>query len=174
MSDLDQLFEAMAGATGSSSGVFFTEGNYKVELKEVEFRPNGFKGKSVIFRFTVTESNNPAHPVGSTRVWINKLDKKKDENIRTMADIKSLIFALTGHSVTEVGSPEVNPKAHEQAVACFMAAIDETHAKKSGIAPDALIGCEAKLEVMKIITRPSPKYPQGGEYSRHVWDPVTE
>jgi len=167
MSDLEALFEGMASAKGSSSGVFFTEGVYTTELKEIEFIPNGYKGKSVKFHCKVLESNNPQHAVGSTRVWILKLDKSKDENKRTMADIKGLIFALLGTSAKEVGSPETNPNAHEQATALFVAAIDTTYAKNKGLDPRALIGCKAGLECLSIKTK------GGGDYTRHVWTPVS-
>lgn len=166
---LDALFDSMATAEGSSSGVFFTEGVYKVALKEIDYKPAGYKGKSCIFRFTVTESNNPEHPVGATRVWICKLDKSRDENVRTLADIKSLIFALGGKSIRDVGSAEANPKAHEQATKMFKAALDATFAKQEGIDPAVLFGREAKLEALKIPTKPKTPGGPPGEYTRHVW-----
>lgn len=170
---IEEMFAGMDTAQGSSSGVFFTQGVYKVELTEIEYRPNGYKGKSVFFRFRVAESNNAEHPAGSTRVWICKLGKKPDEDKRTMADIKSLIFALTGTSAKDVGSPEQNPKAHQQATGAFLAACDKSYADKNGIAQDMLIGAECNLECQEIKTPPNPSKgkTEEGKFTRHVWSP---
>ena len=164
MSNLEEMFSAMNTAKGSTGGTFFDEGVYLVELKDIEYR-DGYKGKSCHFHFTVLESNNGVSPK-STRVWILKLDKSKDENERTMADIKGLIFALLGTSLKEVGSPEKNPGTHQQATAMFLAAIDETYAKKNSLDGKALIGERANLEVHKTLTK------KGGEYSRHNFSPA--
>lgn len=169
---IEEMFAGMDTAQGSSSGVFFTQGVYKVELAEIEYRPNGYKGKSVFFRFKVLESNNPEHSPGSTRVWICKLGKKPDEDKRVMADIKGLIFALTGNSAKDVGSPEQNPKAHQQATAFFLAACDKTYADKNSIAQDALVGEECGLECQTIKTAPKQGATEGGVFTRHLWSPL--
>lgn len=169
---IEEMFQGMDTAQGSNSGVFFTDGLYKVELSEIEYRPNGYKGKSVFFRFKVLESNRAEHPVGATRVWICKLGKKPDDDKRTMADIKSLIFALTGTSAKEVGSPEQNPKAHQQATAAFLAACDKTYAEKNNIAQDMLVGAECGLECQAIVTKPKPGSTESGTFTRHVWAPT--
>lgn len=168
---IEEMFAGMDTASGSSSGVFFTQGVYDVDLKEIEYRPNGYKGKSVFFRFEVKDSNNPEHPQGSTRVWICKLGKKPDEDKRTMADIKGLIFALLGTSAKEAGSPEQNPQAHQQATALFLAACDATYATKNKIAQDALVGQGCKLECQAIKTAPKPGATEGGTFTRHLWSP---
>jgi hypothetical protein len=169
---IEEMFAGMDTAQGSSSGVFFTGGVYKVKLDEIEYRANGYKGRSAFFRFKVTESNNPEHPVGASRVWICKLDKKPDENKRTMADIKGLVFALTGTSAKEVGAPEQNPKAHQQATAFFLAACDKTYAEKNNIDGEALIGTECALECQAIQTKPKPGSTEGGTFTRHIWSPL--
>lgn len=168
---IEEMFAGMDTAQGSSSGVFFTQGVYKVELAEIEYRPNGYKGKSVFFRFKVLESNNPEHSPGSTRVWICKLGKKPDEDKRVMADIKGLIFALKGTSAKDVGSPEQNPKAHQQATSLFLAACDKTYADRNNIAQDALVGEECGLECQAIKTAPKPGATEGGTFTRHLWAP---
>ena len=165
---IEEMFAEMGSALGSDGGVFFTGGVYKVELNEVEYRPNGYKGKSVFFRFKVLESGNAEHPVGSTRVWILKLGKKPDEDKRTMADIKNLIFALTGTTLKEVGSPEQNPKAHKDATNLFLAACDKAYAEKNKIDHDALIGRECNLECQDVKTA------KGNPFTRHVWTPADE
>lgn len=169
---IEEMFAGMDTAQGSSSGVFFTTGVYKVELNEIEYRPNGYKGKSVFFRFKVLESNNPEHSVGSTRVWICKLGKKPDEDKRTMADIKGLIFALTGTSAKEVGSPEQNPNAHQQATSAFLAACDKGYAEKNKLDPEMLVGAECNLECQAIKTPPRPGKPEEGTFTRHIWSPT--
>jgi hypothetical protein len=169
---IEEMFAGMDTAQGSSSGVFFTNGVYKVELAEIEYRPNGYKGKSVFFRFKVLESNNPEHAPGATRVWICKLGKKPDDDKRTMADIKGLIFALTGTSLKEVGSPEQNPKAHAQATAAFLAACDKTYADKNNIAQDMLVGSECALECQAIKVPPRPGKPDESTFTRHIWSPT--
>lgn len=172
---IEDMFAGMDTASGSTSGVFFTNGNYKVELLEIEYRPNGYKGKSVHFRFKVLESNNTEHGVGSTRVWICKLGKKPDEDKRTMADIKGLIFALMGTSAREVGGPEQNPKAHQQATSVFLAACDPTYAKKNGIDGALLVGNECALECQAITLKPKPGLEaSGGQFTRHIWNPIEE
>jgi hypothetical protein len=168
---IEEMFAGMDTAQGSSSGVFFTGGVYEVELNEIEYRPNGYKGKSVFFRFKVKKSNNPEHPVDCSRVWICKLGKKPDDDKRTMADIKSLIFALTGTSAKEVGSPEQNPKAHSQATAFFLAACDKSYAEKNKLDPEALIGAECGLECQGIQTNPKDGKPPG-TFTRHIWSPL--
>ena len=165
---LENLFNQMAKAAGSNSGsTFFTDGVYKVELKEIEYIANGYRGTSCKFHFTVLESNNPAHAPQATRSWIVKLDKTREQNERTMADIKNLVFALTGTSLKQVGSVEVNPKVHTQATEAFFSAIDATVAKKTGMSPTLLIGRQAALECMSVKTK------EGGDFTRHVWGPVT-
>lgn len=171
---IEDMFAGMDTAQGSNSGVFFTGGNYDVELKEIEYRPNGYKGKSVFFRFKVTTSNNAEHSVGSTRVWICKLGKKPDEDKRTMADIKNLIFALLGQSSKEVGSPEQNPKVHQQATALFLAACDPQYAKKNNLDPEALIGRTCHLECQVVELKPKPGQTEKGQFTRHIWSPVEE
>lgn len=168
---IEEMFAGMDTAQGSSSGVFFTQGIYDVELTEIEYRPHGYKGRSVFFRFKVLKTDKPEeHPVGSTRVWINKLGKKPDEDKRTMADIKSLIFALLGTSAKDVGSPEQNPKVHQQATALFFAACDKNYADKNNLAQDALVGKKCGLECQGIKTNPKEGKP-AGTFTRHVWSP---
>lgn len=169
---IEEMFAGMDTAQGSSSGVFFTQGVYKVALSEIEYRPNGYKGKSVHFRFKVLESNNAEHSVGATRVWICKLGKKPDEDKRTMADIKGMIFAALGTSAKDVGSPEQNPKAHQQATALFLAACDKAYADKNNIKQDALVGTELNLECQAIKTNPKPGATEGGTFTRHIWSPL--
>lgn len=166
------MFDGMDVAQGSNSGIFFTDGVYSVELKEIEYRPNGYKGKSVIFRFKVLTSNNSEHAPQSTRTWILKLGKKPDEDKRTMADIKSLIFALTGTSAREVGTPEQNPEAHKQATAAFLAAIDRKYAEKYNLDPEMLLGAQCNLECLGIKTKPKPGQTEGTVYTRHNWSPL--
>jgi hypothetical protein len=174
MSDIDELFDNMAEAEGSNSGVFFTEGLYEVSLKEVEFRPRGYKGKSVIFRFNVEASSDPAnHQVGSTRVWICKLDKGEDQKKRTMSDIKNLMFALLGHDPNTLKSPEQHPKAHAQATALFKATIDPAYAKKENVDPNKVLGRRCKLEATKIMTNPRDGRAPS-PYTRHVWGPAAK
>jgi hypothetical protein len=171
MSDIDDLFDNMAEAEGSNSGVFFGEGNFEVSLKEVEFRPKGYRGKSVIFRFEVASSNDPATKPGATRVWICKLDKGEDQKKRTMSDIKNLFFALLGHEPNALKSPEEHPKAHAQVTSIFKALIDPAYAKKESIDPEKYLGRKCKLEAVKIMTNPRDgKAP--APYTRHVWSPL--
>lgn len=170
---IEDMFKDMGSAQGSNSGVFFTQGNYDVELYEIEYRANGYKGKSAFFRFKVTASNNPQHPVGASRVWICKLDKKPDENKRTMADIKNLVFALTGLVPKDVGTPEENPKAHQQATSVFLAAIDKTYSEKNGVPQDMLLNRGCKLEALAIKTGGRDGKAEG-TFTRHVWAPLAE
>lgn len=169
MSMLDSIFDKMAGAQGSNSGVFFTEGLYKVTLKEIEFKPQGFKGKSCIFRFNVDETSRPdMHPVGSTRVWIIKLDRA-DTLERALADIKNMIFALCGIEPSTVKSPETAPQQHAQAADIFKAAIDATFSQQRQIPQNLVIGKQAALECLLVNTKPTPQNPNGGKFTKHVW-----
>lgn len=167
------MFADMDTATGSNSGVFFTNGIYpKVKLKGIEYRPNGYKGKSVHFHFEVVESNDAAHPSGASRVWILKpFDGTPDQKKRTMADIKNLVFSLTGFSPKAVGSPEQNPKAHTQATQAFLAACDPEYAKKNNLDPNFLVGRTCALECQAVETGGKDGKAKG-TFTRHVWGPA--
>jgi hypothetical protein len=167
MSDLDSLFDAMDTAKGGGgAGTYFTEGVFTVALKEIEWIPNGYKGKTCKFHFTVLTSSDPAHAVGATRTWFAKLDKSREANEKTMADIKNLVFSLLGQSPKEVGAPDKNPQAHQQAAKIFKAAIDASFAAESKISPTMLIGKQCALEAVGI------KKKDGGDFTRHVWAPL--
>lgn len=167
------MFKDMDTASGSNSGVFFTQGIFGVLLEEVEYRANGYKGRSVIFKFKVTDSQDSAHPVGASRVWILKpFDGTPDQKKRTMADIKKLVFALLGKTEKEIGTPEQSPKAHTQATQLFLAACEEEYATKNNVDPKFLLGRKCALEVQAVPTG-GKDGKAAGTFSRHVWGPAT-
>lgn len=171
------MFGDMEKSNSSSNGVLFTKGLYDVRLKGIEFRSNDYKGRTVLFTFAVESSTNPEHPVGATRVWIAKpFDNKPDQNKRVMADIKSLIFALTGTSKAEVGSHEKNPEVHKQATSLFLAAIDPDFAKKNGLDGTELIGHVCKVECEGVTGKTGePLMTKSGQpYTRCNWSPASK
>lgn len=172
--DVNSIYDNMTTVTGSSSGVWFTEGLYEVELTGIDHRPNGHKGHSCIFQFKVLGSNRETHPVGSSRVWIVKLDGKKDQQERAYADIKNMVFALTGIEPKSVGDPSRDPDAkeqHKEALGLYLAAIDKTFATKHKIDPEALFGNKALLECQTIKTK-SSNYQN--DFTKHVWGPAED
>lgn len=175
MDDLDALFNYMDTASSSGdSGVFFDPGTYTVALKAIEYIPEGFKGKSCKFHFTVKTSSNADCPEQSTRSWIVKLDKTKDQNVRTLSDIKNMIFALLGQDPRELRSAEKNPKAHAQASALFKAAISPAFAASHNppLSPKFLVGRECQLEAQQVPTKPKFEGGPAGKFTRHVWAPT--
>lgn len=161
----------MAKATVSDRSDFFKDGLYDLETKSFEFR-DGHKGLSFIAKFVVKSSTNSEIQPGMTRSWIVKLDGSKDQKSMAMGDIKGLFFALAGTTTKDVGPPEKNPSAHEQATKAFKCSINETYAKANGFDPNFLVGRPVKLECTLTKTKPSEKKPQGGEFTRHAWSPA--
>lgn len=173
MSDLDDIFKDMANSKGGSSSTFFTQGVFGVALKGVEWIPDGYKGTSCKFHFTVVTSSNEAeHAIGATRTWILKLDKKEQRE-RTMADIKALIFALLGFNPRDLKNPETNPGAHQQATMLFKALIDPSFAAANNLVEKAagMIGRECVAEIEVVATKPRDGKP-AGQFTRHVFGPT--
>ncbi len=170
---IEDIFKDMEKAKGSASGTFFTTGVYTVGLKAIEWIPDGYKGTSCKFHFTVLKSSDPVnHPVEQTRVWILKFDKKEQRE-RTMADIKSCIFALMGQDPRALKNPDANPQAHQQATMLFKALIDPTFAVANNLTEKAqkLIGRQCITEVEVVDTKPKDGKP-AGKFTRHAWAPL--
>ena len=173
MSELDEIFKGMAEAKGSNSGTFFTTGVFTVALKDVEWIPDGYKGTSCKFHLTVVKSSNETdHPIGATRVWILKFDKKEQRE-RTLADIKAFFFALGGADPRSLKNPESNPQAHHQATMTFKAFCDPTFAAANGMADKVktLLGRQCIAEVEVVDTKPRDGKP-AGKFTRHAFFPV--
>lgn len=173
MGSASAYFDDMDTAKGSSSGTFFTTGVYTVALKEVEWIPDGYKGTSCKFHLAVKATNNEEHPVGQTRVWILKFDKKEQKE-RSMADIKSLLFALLGFDPRPLKNPDSNPKLHKQASMLFKALIDPEFAEANDFVAKAkaMIGKECLLEAEVVATKGKPPENKPGQFTRHAWGPV--
>lgn len=163
MSEIDAMFAGMAAAQMNGKGNYMGEGRFLVRSKLLK-QKTGFRGRSVIFEFEVTESTNPAHPVGSTGSWVVKLDKPQ-----AFGDLKALIFALAMDlDPKTVKSPELDAKVHAEAAEIMKAALDADHARKMGVAEDFLIGLPLRLETTKVKTS------KGGDFTVHNWSPAEE
>lgn len=164
MSGVASYFNGMDNAKAMGGGQYFKgEGRFRVKTKRM-FVNQGHKGKFYIAEFEVLESTSPSDPVGCTRSWAVPLEGERAKY--SFADVKNLVFALTGQNPKDVGDPSENPKLHQEATQLVMAACDSEYAKKNKIDPLDLIDAEVGLETFSKTTR------KNQPFTVHVWSPV--
>ncbi len=169
--DIKSMFSSMAGASIKGKGNYIkSDGTFLCRAKVLKTY-EGRNGKRVIFGFEIVESSNAEHPAGSTADYTIGLDN----NDYAESDIKKLIFALAMCLDPRlVKDPKVDLEPHQEAVALFKAAVDQTGAcaAEIGVEPTFLLGRRIKLETKKRPTK--PKVPGGapGEFTDHFWSPA--
>lgn len=168
--EIDTMFGALANASVTGSGNYFTEeGIHIVELRDF-FVNSGFNGVSLIAEFTVLSSNNPEVKPGSSRSAVYKKDSQY-----FLANTKKIVMALLGYEPTRdnFSNPEIGK---EIALACAAVLGSETARKEMGSAfsPDMFKGVKLRVECVAKQTKPSPKNPEGGTRIDCTWVPFTD
>jgi hypothetical protein len=171
--NVEEMFKDMAKASVKGKGNYIkSDGQFLVRSKVLKTY-EGRNGKRVIFGFEIVESNNAEHPAGSSADYTIGLDN----NDYADSDIKKLIFALAMNLDPKlVKDPKVDIEPHEEAVALFKAAVDQSGkcAKELEVETTFLLGRLVKLETKKRPTKPTAQRPNGGEFTDHFWSPVKE
>lgn len=159
--DVDNLFAGMAKAEIFGKGSFMGEGVFEIETKDV-FVKEGFKGKSFICEFTILESNNPAHAVGSSGSYVLKF-----ENKYTFGNASELVMALLGFENTRDNQANADVRALVQEVTAAACGSEKSQkALGEGYSDGMLKGVRLRLETKKTGTQ------KGGEYTVHKWSPI--
>lgn len=170
---IEDMFKGMIDAQPIGRGNYINEnGEFLVTISKA-FGKDGFKGKSFVLEFKIDESSNPAVPVGATRSWTVKWDKKQNH-----ADLKAMALAAFGLDAL-VGTEDVPNKRDADAKATYLvyaaagAAVAGAASDKAkellGIAGD---GGEAFVGQQLRLTTEKTKTQAGGDFTRHTWSPV--
>ncbi len=160
---IDDAFRGMADAPPPGSGTYINEsGTFLVEVVKA-FGKDGFKGKSFIVEFKVLTSSIPdLVPVGSTRSWTLKWDKKQNH-----ADLKAFALAATGLESVAASKRQADITATYMiyAAAGQMVAGDAAVKAKQllGDGLDGFEGYSVRLDTEKTKTQ------VGGDFTRHRW-----
>ncbi len=172
MSTIDDTFNSMIDAPAPGRGNYISgNGEYLVEV--IKFiGKDGFKGKSAIVEFKILESTNPQAPVGCTRSWTLKWDKKQNH-----ADLKA--FALAAFNLNKlVGTEDVPTKRDADSKATWLvyAAVGTAVAGPASAKACALLGADPGDDffagVQVRLTTEMTKTQAGGDFTRHTWSPV--
>lgn len=163
MTDIDVLFKGMKDAPMFGRGNYMGEGLYLVELTKL-FVKSRFKGGNVfIAEFTIVESNNAKHAVGSTGSWCPKIELPN-----TFGDIKSLMFAALGINPKDV--PAEAADLHAQASLLARAACGSESAiaelKAAGVDDPSVVGRRVRLECVQTKTR------ENKDFTRYTFSPA--
>lgn len=170
--DTDDFFKAMIDAPAPGRGNYISgDGDYLVEVTKF-IGKDGFKGKSAIVEFKVLESTNAEVPVGCTRSWTLKWDKKQNH-----ADLKA--FALAAFNLDKlVGTDDVPTKRDADAKATYLvyAAVGPAVAGQASVKARELLGADEDDDFFAgqtlRLTTEKTKTQAGGDFTRHAWQPV--
>jgi hypothetical protein len=167
--DIDKLFDGMAKAEIFGRGNYMSEGLYIVETKNL-FVKDGFKGKSFVAEFTIVESNNEKHAVGTSGSWVLKFTWPA-----TFGHITKFVTALLGYDPNQKANQD-DPKIRKQVELVTRAACGSDAAKKE-LGPDGyeegmLNGIRLRLECSMQKTAPKPGKPEGGDFTSYAWSPI--
>ncbi len=168
--NIDTLFGNLVKADVNGSGKYMGEGRYLVETKNIfakEGRNPLKPGDNFICEFTIIESSNPGHEVGSTGSFVVNM-----ANPFASGNIVELAIALLGYENTREN--QKNADIREQADVVMRATCGSDSAKaalatlREGLGPDygVLVGKRLRLECVKKPTK------AGGEFTVHKWSPV--
>lgn len=172
---IDQLFAGMATAEISGSGTYMEDGLYKIETKSI-FVKKGVNpskpGDSFVAEMKILESNNPAHPVGSTASYVLKFTPG---NKYVMGNVVEFVMALLGYSNTKTN--QADPEIRKEVDLVARAACGSEQAQKElgdAFSKDMLHGIPLNLEVRKKATAPKPPTNLPGVFTVHKWSPIAE
>lgn len=164
MDNLDSIFDGMAKQQMAGKGQYLPPGySGRVILKPLKWNPNGFKGKSCVFEFTLKTSNLASEPVGSSRNWIIKVDAT---NQYAGSDIKQIMMSCAGVDPATVRSFEADPTPHNEAMSAFKKALTD---------PSLVEGCELDLQTVPYTTKGNPAQNKPSTViALHKWSPARE
>lgn len=168
--DVDTLFSRIDTAEIFSSGNYMHEGVYVVETKNILVK-DGHKGQSFIVEFTILESSNEQHKVGTTGSWIVKFAWKQ-----TFGNITKFVMALLGKNPNDKKLQE-DPKLRGEIGQIVRAVCGSDAAKKElGAAYEEgmLYGIPLRLECSQTKTQPKPGKPEGGDFTVYTWSPLPD
>ena len=169
-----------APAKGRSGNYITGAGRFRVEILSSEKIMALDKAKlqrgiqdrnqpAFVCEFRIKQSDNAAHPVGSTASWY-----VKDPEGTNLEDIARLMLALQGHEPRAViASKAANPTRYEslrdQADGWALAAMNDADALNClGLEAGFLTGLEVELETRLTTTK------AGGSFTVHEWSPTAE
>ncbi len=162
MEVIDEAFRGMVDAPAPGQGTYINDnGTFLVEVSKA-FGKDGFKGKSFIVEFKILQSSCPdLVPVGSTRSWTLKWDKKQNH-----ADMKA--FALAASQLETV-----MPARQAATVATYMvyASAGPLVAGDAAVKAKQLLGAaDGSFEGMQVrLDTEKTKTAVGGDFTRHRW-----
>lgn len=166
--DIDKLFEGMAKADVNGRGNYMKEGIYTVEMKNI-FVKKGTNpkkpGDSFIVEFTILESNNAAHVVGTSGSWVLKFSWPA-----TFGHITKFVMALLGEDPgikANIDNPELR-----ETVARYTRAVCGSDLAKKELGADwedgIFNGAQLKVECSAQTTS------SGGPFTAFAWSPIAE
>ncbi len=94
-------FAGIENAVPGGGGVYFKEGRYRVEVKEVKAHA-GVNGVSFIVETTILESTVPTRPAGMSVSWVVGMQHKS-----TLGNIKQFAWACAGDKTASVGEADI-------------------------------------------------------------------
>ncbi len=168
--NIDLLFGNIATTEINGSGTYMSEGIYVVETKNIfvkEGKNPAKPGDSFICEFSIIESSNPAHSVGSTGSYVLKFS-----NPYTLGNIAELVMALLGYENTRENQKD--PTIRKEVDLVVRAACGSDTARKAlgdGYEEGMLHGIRLRLECTKKPTLPKNGKP-AGEFTVHRWAPL--
>ena len=168
---IDQLFAGMAKAEINGSGTYMDDGLYVVETKNI-FVKKGTNpqkpGDSFIAEFTVIESNNPKHAVGSSGSYVLKFS-----NIFAMGNIVEFVMALLGYENTKENQKNEEIRKEVDLVTRATCGSDAAKKELGDLYEEGMLrGIRVRLECTKKPTAPKPGKPDGGVFTVHKWSPL--
>ena len=166
MGQFSELFEEAGDAKVSKSGNWFKEGTYKVKLLAVKvIKSQEDNSPLFIVETKVLESSNPEIKVGSERSQVIDLT-----NVMGKPNMKAFIAAVSG-----VDPVEENAKEQVCAYWKKKLGLDLSFGQIVDVCVDEkanpLEGTEMDLECVIQRTKPKPGKPEGGEFTKHNWQP---
>lgn len=141
------LFSGIEEAKVGAGGVYFLEGNYKVEVVKVFAMKSRKKDDLFIVETKILDSDNPKRKAGTSCSWVVNLKQEA-----ALGNIKGFIAAA--NEIDPADADKVNEEVNEEAVefACSEA--------------NPLVGVLLDLECVEIKTRANK------DFTLHKWSPA--
>ncbi len=168
MSSFDDMVAKMKKAPlRRGGGDYLGEGLFEVEILSTIRKMAWNKAFTVrdrelfIAEFKITDSNNPAHAVGSSASW----SCKEPSSDNGSGDVKAFCIAAVGKDPRQV--KDNDDQAQTQATLLAFAAMGEAEAfKRLDLPENFFVGRRLRLETKLVKTK------AGGDFTKHIWSPV--